>query len=199
SFITEVSLSLFKATTYIFSVASVNDAVIATNQRTYSSQIGCTTTNNVTGCGTDSLFIPGVVLTVTGILALLITLGLLIAFRRNRLCCSSSEPSKQKKYQNVQLSERDNSEYYTTPSGEGESTQYQTLDGNEVAKASVYSEIGGTPRVAVYQNDPGNDRDGGNYESLHGRSNPNFYDELQTKPFGNKGTYKNVKPPQQYR
>lgn len=68
---------------------------------------------------------------------------------------------------------------------------YQHLDTNKVAKPSVYSEIG------RHQQGSGNDNDGngGPYESLEGRSNPNHYEELQSKPSGNSETYINTITP----
>ncbi|XP_033758650.1 uncharacterized protein LOC117340960 isoform X2 [Pecten maximus] len=54
------------------------------------------------------MYVTGVVLTVTGVLTLLFTVGIEIYFRRNgRLCHRTRQLPKQKEYQDVQLSDRD--------------------------------------------------------------------------------------------
>ncbi|XP_033758649.1 uncharacterized protein LOC117340960 isoform X1 [Pecten maximus] len=132
------------------------------------------------------MYVTGVVLTVTGVLTLLFTVGIEIYFRRNgRLCHRTRQLPKQKEYQDVQLSDRGG-----RLQSENERSPYQQLDTNEVAKPSVYSEIGGHHHVN--QIDPDNEGDAGKYESLEGRSNPNVYEELHTTTSGNRGTYINT-------
>ncbi|XP_033740872.1 uncharacterized protein LOC117327801 [Pecten maximus] len=156
--------------TYTISVLAVNAAGDGHPITTY-----VRTDQEGRSCGTDTLYAPGVALTVTGVLTLLLTVVLEIMFRRNRrLCCITGQVSKQTKFQSVQLSERGNiGESYTTPHSDYERSPYQQLDISDVAKASVYSELGGPRQSAVYQNDPMNDRDGGYYESIEGSSKQN--------------------------
>ncbi|XP_069107859.1 receptor-type tyrosine-protein phosphatase H-like [Argopecten irradians] len=77
-----VDYGLQPATAYVFSVASVNEAVKSVNQRTYSSQIGCTTKATTTENEASSLFIPGVVMMIAAVFTILLGAGLWIAFRR---------------------------------------------------------------------------------------------------------------------
>ncbi|XP_033758497.1 titin-like [Pecten maximus] len=160
--------------------------VVAYNQygnTTSADAVGCTV-QEPCSCGTDSMYVTGVVLTVIGILTLLITVGIGMFYKRNgRLCHSPSQVPKQ--MDDVQLSDRG-----LRLQSEIERSPYQQLDTNEVAKASVYSEIGGHHHVN--QIDPDNDGDGGKYESLEGRSDPNAYDEPHSKTSGNRGTYINT-------
>ncbi|XP_033758626.1 hemicentin-1-like isoform X1 [Pecten maximus] len=166
---------------YFFKVVAYNKYGNTTSAET----VGCTV---YTPCssGTDSMYVTGVVLAVTGVLTLLFTVGIGIYFRRNgRLCHRSRQLPKQKEYQDVQLSDRGG-----RSQSENERSPYQELDTNEVAKASVYSEIGGHHHVNPIVSD--NEGDGGKYESLEGRSNPNVYEELNTTTSGNRETYINT-------
>ncbi|XP_033758255.1 titin-like [Pecten maximus] len=152
--------------------------VIAYNQygnTTSADAVGCTV-QEPCSCGNDSMYVTGVVLTVIGILTLLITVGIGMFYKRNgRLCHSPSQVPKQ--MEDMQLSDRG-----LRLQSEIERYPYQQLDINQVAKASVYSEIGGNHHLN--QIDPDNDGDGGKYETLEGRSDPNVYDEPHSKTSG---------------
>ncbi|XP_033758634.1 titin-like [Pecten maximus] len=166
---------------YFFKVVAYNKYGNTTSAET----VGCTV---YTPCssGTGSMYVTGVVLAVTGVLTLLFTVGIGIYFRRNgRLCHRIRQLPKQKEYQDVQLSDRGG-----RSQSENERSPYQELDTNEVAKASVYSEIEGHHHVNPIV--PDNEGDGGKYESLEGRSNPNVYEELNTTTSGNRETYINT-------
>ncbi|XP_033759062.1 uncharacterized protein LOC117341318 [Pecten maximus] len=183
-----ISISgLTAGTQYFFVVFAVNKFGNSTIER----DVNCTTQVSqvhARACGTDSMYVPGVVLAVTGVITLLFTVGLEIIFRRNRkLCCSKLQLPKQKEFQNIQLSERDR-----TPHRDNERSLYDQLDTNDVAKASVYSELGGHHHV--YQNDPVSEGNGGDrqYESLKGRTASNVYEELHSQTAGEKETYVNT-------
>ncbi|XP_033758257.1 titin-like [Pecten maximus] len=166
---------------YFFKVVAYNKY----GNTTSADAVGCTV---YTPCssGTNNMYVAGVVLAVTGVLTLLFSVGIVLYFRRNgRLCQRKSQVPKQKECQDIQLSERGG-----RPKTGNERSPYQQLDTNEVAKPSVYSEIGGHHHVN--QIDPDNEGDGGKYESLEGRSNPNVYEELHTTTSGNRGTYINT-------
>ncbi|OWF47908.1 hypothetical protein KP79_PYT22573 [Mizuhopecten yessoensis] len=122
-------------------------------------------------CSTDSMYVTGVTLICTSIITLLLTVGLGIFISRNgRLPCIKGQHLKQREFQNVQLSER----AVTPNEEEDERSQYEQLDTNEIAKASVYSEIGS--HLQGRRRDPVNDNR--EYESLEGRSSPNVYEDL---------------------
>ncbi|XP_033758920.1 uncharacterized protein LOC117341183 [Pecten maximus] len=183
-----ISISgLTAGTQYFFVVFAVNKFGNSTFER----DVNCTTQVykvHERACGTDSMYIPGVVLAVIGVVTLLFTVGLEIIFRRNRKqCFSKLQLPKQKEFQNIQLSERDG-----TPHRDNERSLYDQLDTNDVAKASVYSELGGHHHV--YQNDPVSEGNGGDrqYESLQGRTASNVYDELHSQTAGEKETYVNT-------
>ncbi|XP_033758494.1 titin-like isoform X1 [Pecten maximus] len=166
---------------YFFKVVAYNKY----GHTTSADAVGCTV-HEPCSSGTDSMYVTGVVLTVTGVLTLLFTVGIEIYFRRNgRLCHRTRKLPKQKEYQDVQLSDLGG-----RSQSENERSPYRELDTNEVAKASVYSEIGGHHNVNPIVSD--NEGDGGKYESLEGRSNPNVYEELNTTTSGNRGTYINT-------
>ncbi|XP_033758743.1 titin-like isoform X2 [Pecten maximus] len=154
---------------YFFKVVAYNKY----GNTTSAGAVGCTV-QEPSYSGSDSMYVLGMVLTVTGVLTLLFTVGIGIFFRRNgRLCHCTRQLPEQRECQNMQLSNRDG-----RPQSENERSPYQELDTNEVAKASVYSEIGGHNHAN--QIDPYNDGDDGKYESLEGRSNPNVYEELHS-------------------
>ncbi|XP_033758279.1 hemicentin-2-like [Pecten maximus] len=181
-----ISISgLTAGTQYFFVVFAVNKFGNSTFER----DVNCTTQVSqvhASACGTDSMYVPGVVLTITGVITLLFTVGLEIIFRRNRkLCCSKLQLPKQKEFQNIQLSERDG-----TPHRDNERSLYDQLDTNDVAKASVYSELGGHHHV--YQNDPVSEGNGGQYEALKGRTASNVYEELHSQTASEKETYVNT-------
>ncbi|XP_033759303.1 uncharacterized protein LOC117341540 [Pecten maximus] len=155
---------------------------------------GNTTSADAVGCnvytprssGTDNMYVVGVVLAVTGVLTLLFSVGIVLYSRRyGRLCQRKSQVPKQNECHDMQLSDRGG-----RPQGGNKRSSYQQLDTNEVAKPSVYSEIGGHHHVNPIG--PDNEGDAGKYESLEGRSNANVYEELNTTTSGNRGTYINT-------
>ncbi|XP_021363704.1 uncharacterized protein LOC110456959 [Mizuhopecten yessoensis] len=146
--------------------------------------VGCTVQGECS-CGTDNMNVTGVALICTGVLTLLLTVGLGIFISRNgRLPFIKGQHLKQREFQNVQLSER----AVTPNKEEDERSPYEQLDTNKITKASVYSEIG--------SHLPGRRKDSVNdnreYESLEGRSNPNVYEELHGTPSGDKEIYINT-------
>ncbi|XP_033744309.1 hemicentin-1-like [Pecten maximus] len=166
---------------YFFKVVAYNPY----GNTTSAEAVGCTI-QEPCSCGTDSMYVPGVVLTATGILTLLFTVGIEIFFRRNkRLCHSTCRLPKQKENWDVQLSDRGG-----RSQSENERSAYQQVDTNDIAKASVNSEIGGHHNVK--QSCPDNNGDGGKYESLEGFSNPIMYEELHNTTSGTSGIYINT-------
>ncbi|XP_021340239.1 hemicentin-1-like [Mizuhopecten yessoensis] len=143
-------------------------------------KFGCTV-GEERSCCTDTMYVTGVVLTCTGVITLLLTVGLGIFISQNgRLPFIQGQHIKQRKFQTVQFSEQ-----AVAPNEEDQRSSYEQLDMNAIAKPSVYSEIENQGR----QKDPINEKE---YESLECRSNPNVYDELSSTPAGSKGIYINT-------
>ncbi|XP_021372040.1 hemicentin-1-like isoform X2 [Mizuhopecten yessoensis] len=169
---------------YYFKVAAFNEY----GNTTSLDAVGCTV-QQALSCGSDSMYITGLVLICVAVVTLLCTVGLGIFIKRNGglpfLKCRHPHPGE---IQSVQLSERRNvNEAHTKTDREEEGLQYEQLDTNAIAKPSVYSETGSHHHG--YQNNPVND---GQYESLGRRFTENVYDECQSRTSGNKGIYVNT-------
>ncbi|OWF46512.1 hypothetical protein KP79_PYT01426 [Mizuhopecten yessoensis] len=156
---------------YTFKVAAYNTY----GNSTSSDAVGCTIQAECS-CSTDNMYVTAVALICTSVLMLLLIFGLGILISRQHL--------KQSEFQNVQLSER----AVTPNKEEDERPPYDQLDTNEIAKASVYSEIGS--HLPGRRKDPVNDNR--EYESLEGRSNPNVYEDLHGTTSGDKEIYINT-------
>ncbi|OWF44148.1 Titin [Mizuhopecten yessoensis] len=111
------------------------------------------------------------------------TVGCTVQEGNGRLPFIKGQHLKQSEFQNVQLSER----AVTPNEEEDERSPYEQLDTNEIAKASVYSEI--ESHLPGRRRDPVNDKE---YESLEGRSNPNVYEDLHGTTSGEKEIYINT-------
>ncbi|XP_033758641.1 nephrin-like isoform X2 [Pecten maximus] len=178
--VTTTVTGLAADTKHFFTVYAVNEF----GNSSLIQEVNCTTKARPSLA--ESTNVAAVVLPVTGVLILLLTAGVVIFVRRNRqLCCRNCQLPKQTELQNVQLSERDGNS-----DRNNERSPYQQLDPNDIAKPSVYSELGGIQHI--YQNDTVGDGEGRQYLSLEGRSDPNVYDELHSSASGDKGTYVNT-------
>ncbi|XP_033758683.1 hemicentin-2-like [Pecten maximus] len=178
--VTTTVTGLTADTKHFFTVYAVNEF----GNSSLLEEVNCTTQARPSLA--ESANVAAVVLPVTGVLILLLTAGVVILVRRNRqLCCRNCQLPKQTELQNVQLSERDGQ-----PDRNNERSPYQQLDPNGIAKPSVYSELEGIQHI--YQNDTVGDGEGGQYQSLEERSDPNVYDELHSSASGDKGTYVNT-------
>ncbi|XP_021365783.1 uncharacterized protein LOC110458427 [Mizuhopecten yessoensis] len=165
---------------YTFKIAAYNTDGNTTSR----DAVGCTIQGECS-CGNDNMYVTGVALICTGVITLLLTVGLGIFISRNgRLPFIKGQHLKQREFQNVQLSER----AVTSNKEEDERSPYEQLDTNKITKASVYSEIGS--HQPGRRKDPVNDNR--ECESLEGRSNPNVYEELHGTPSGDKQIYINT-------
>ncbi|XP_021366343.1 uncharacterized protein LOC110458766 [Mizuhopecten yessoensis] len=165
---------------YTFKIAAYNTYGNTTSLDT----VGCTVQEECS-CSTDNMYVTAVALICTSVLTLLLTVGLGIFISRNgRLPFIKGQHLKQSEFQNVQLSER----AVTPNEEEDERSPYEQLDTNEIAKASVYSEI--ESHLPGRRRDPVNDNR--EYESLEGRSNPNVYEDLHGTTSGEKEIYINT-------
>ncbi|XP_021368369.1 basement membrane-specific heparan sulfate proteoglycan core protein-like [Mizuhopecten yessoensis] len=137
---------------YYFRVAAFNGY----GNTTSLDAVGCTV-QEALPCGSDIMYITGLVLIGAAVVTLLYTVGLGILIRRNGgLPFLKCQHPNQGEIQSVQLSERRNvNEAHTTTGRDEEGLQYEQIDTNTIAKPSVYSEIGSHHQV--YQNDPVND------------------------------------------
>ncbi|XP_021358578.1 uncharacterized protein LOC110453767 [Mizuhopecten yessoensis] len=129
------------------------------------------------------MYVTGVTLTCTGVLTLLLTVGLGIFISRyGRLPCIKRKHLNPGEFQMEQLSEQ-----AVAPTEEEERSSYEQLDMNAIAKPSLYSEFRSRPQG--HQKDTVSDNE---FESFEGRSESNVYDEPHGAKSGRKALYVNT-------
>lgn len=175
--VNSVNIDLIGGRVYLFKITAYNSY----GNTTSADSVGCSAREECS-CGTDSMFIAGIVLMVV---SLLVGVVIVIYVRHRKVCCFSEQHTNHDKYQDIQLSDQV-TDVVRRHTSEGSS--YQDLDTSKVAKPSVYSEIPGHHQV----NENRNDEDLRGHGEVESFSNLNHYEELQSSISGNHGTYINT-------
>ncbi|XP_069109386.1 uncharacterized protein [Argopecten irradians] len=169
--VTTTVSGLAAGTKTYFNVYAVNEF----GNASFAEEVNCTTQALTMNSDSSSTIVT--VVSVLSVLLFLIAVGIVIVVKRrtDQMSCRECQFFKEKEHANENQAGRSIAD--RSSNTDEERSQYLELDANQIASPSVYSELGGTNHI--YQNDQVTDGDRGQYESLHGQSPPNVYEDLR--------------------
>ncbi|XP_069109389.1 roundabout homolog 1-like [Argopecten irradians] len=128
--VNSVNIDLNGGRVYLFKIAAYNSY----GNTTSADSVGCSVREECS-CGTDSMFIAGIILMVV---SLLVGVVIVIYVRHRKICCFSEQHTNHDKYQDIQLSDQVNENRNDEDlRGHGEVESFSNLNHYEELQSSI--------------------------------------------------------------